>query len=70
MDDTEVLSRRTSPGRGGAGEAFEKAPKGNTSTAEDMGGVIPMATDCEGPDQSGPQSDIIPKTHVAPELGE
>ena len=29
-----------------------------------------MATNGTGPDQSGPQPDIIPKTHVAPESGE
>ena len=29
-----------------------------------------METDDGGPDQSGPQPDIIPKTHVAPESGE
>ena len=69
-DDTEVLSRRTSLGRGGVGEAAETAPEGNTSAAEDMGGTIPMATDGGGPDQSGPRPDIIPETHVAPESSE
>ena len=41
MDDTEVLSQRTSPGRGGAGEAIEKAPEVNTSVAEDIGEATP-----------------------------
>src|SRR3989337_2618083 len=67
VDDTEVLSRRTSPGHGGASEAAEKAPKDNTSAAEDMEGTTPMATDGGGPGQSGPQPDIITETNVASE---
>ena len=70
VDNTEVLSRRTSPGHGGASEAAEKAPEDNTSAAEDMEGATPMATDDGGPEQSGPQPDIIPETNVAPESGE
>ena len=54
MDDTEVLSRRTSPGRGGADEAVEKAPEVNTSVAEDLGEATPMTTDGGDPQQSGP----------------
>ena len=50
--------------------AAEMAPEGNTSAAEDMGGAIPMATNGGGPVQSGPQPDIIPETHAAPESGE
>ena len=47
-DGTKVLSRRTSPGHGGMGEATKMAPEGNTSAAEDMGGAIPIATDMVG----------------------
>ena len=51
-------------------KATETAPEGDTSVAEDMGGAAPMATEGGGPGQSGPQPDIIPETHVAPESGE
>ena len=43
-DDMEVLSRRTSLGRGGVSEAAKTAPGGNTLVVEDMGGAIPMVT--------------------------
>ena len=70
MDDTKVLSRRTSPGHGGAGEVVEKAPEGNTSVAEDIGEATPMATDDGDNQQSGPQPDTLPETYVAPGSGE
>ena len=66
-DDTEVLSQRTSPGHGEVREAAKTAPEGNASAAENMGGTTPMETDDGGPDQSGPQPNTIPETHVAPE---
>ena len=54
MDDTEVLSRRTSPGRGGVGEAVEKAPEVNTSVTEDIGEATPMTTNGGDPNNPGP----------------
>ena len=42
-DDTEVLSRRTTPSRGGAQDAVQEAPQGETSIAGHMGEQIPMA---------------------------
>nr|XP_045087525.1 fibrous sheath CABYR-binding protein-like [Aegilops tauschii subsp. strangulata] len=65
-DDTEVLSQRTSPGRGGAGVAVEKAPEGNTLVAEDMGEVTPMETDGGDRQHSGPQLDTPPETNASP----
>ena len=53
-DDTEVLSRRTSPGHGGVSEAATMAPEGEASAAENTGGATPMEIDDGGPDQSGP----------------
>ena len=54
MDDTEVLSQRTSPGRGGSGEAVEKVPEVNASVTEDIGEATPMTTDGGDPQQFGP----------------
>ena len=69
-DDTEVLSRRTAPNRGGAQDAVREAPQGETSTAGHMGEPIPMETGEEGRIQFGPQPNTIPETHTAPESGE
>ena len=69
-DDTEVLSRRASPGHGEVREAAKTAPEGNASTTEKMGGATPKETNDGGPDQSGPQPNTIPETHVAPESSE
>ena len=41
-DDTEVLSRRASPGHGVVRETTKTAPEGNTSVAENMGGDNPL----------------------------
>ena len=49
-DDTEVLSRRASPGHGEVREAAKTAPEGNASAAENMGGITPMETEDGGPD--------------------
>ena len=51
-------------------EAVKTVPEGNTSAAENLGGTTPMETDDGGPDQSGPQPNTIPETHVAPKLSE
>ena len=67
MDDTEVLSRRASPGSRAVREATKTAPEGNALAAENTGGAIPMETDGGGLDQSGPQANIIPETQVVPE---
>ena len=66
-DDTEVLSRRASPGNGAVREAAKTAPEGNALAAENTGGTIPMETDSRGLDQSSPQPNTIPETQVAPE---
>ena len=68
-DDTEVLSRRADPNRGGAQDAVREAPQGKASTAEHMGEPSPMETGEEGRIQLGPQPDMIPETHMAPESG-
>ena len=70
MDDTEVLSQRTSPSQGEVRKAAEMAPEGNASAAENMGGTTPMGTDDGGLDQSGPQPNTTPETHMAPESSE
>ena len=69
-DDTEVLSRRAAPVRGGAQAAVREALEGETSTAGHMGEQIPMETGEEGRIKLGPQPDTIPEIHVAPESGE
>ena len=69
-DDTEVLSRRAAPNRGGAQDAVWEAPRGEASTARHMGEPIPMETGEEGRIQFGPQPNTIPETHMAPESGE
>ena len=68
-DDTEVLSRRTAPSRGGAQDAVQEAPQGETSAAGHMGEQIPMETGEEGRIQFGPQPNTIPGTDTAPESG-
>ena len=47
-DDAEVLSRRTAPSQGGAQDAVQEAPQGETSAARHMGERIPMETGEEG----------------------
>ena len=68
-DDTEVLSRRTAPSRGGAQDAVQEAPQGETSAAGHMGEQIPMETGEEGRIQFGPQPNTILGTDTAPESG-
>ena len=53
-DDTKVLSRRTAPSRGGAQDAVQEAPQGETSAARHMGEQIPMEDGEEGRIQFGP----------------
>ena len=69
-DDTEVLSRRTAPSQGGAPDAVQEAPQGETSAARRMGEPVPMKTGKEGRIQFVPQPNTIPETHMAPESGE
>ena len=69
-DNTEVLSRRTLPGQGEVREAAKTAPKGDTPAAENMGEPTPMETGDGGHVQFGPQPNVIPETHMAPESGE
>ena len=69
-DDTEVLSWRADPNRGGAQDAVWEAPRGETSTAGHMGEPIPMETGEEGRIQFGPQPNMIPETQMALESGE
>ena len=68
-DDTEVLSRRTAPSQGGAPDAVQEAPQGETSAARRMGEQIPMETGDGGHVQFGPQANTIPETYAAPESG-
>ena len=70
QDDTEVLSWRTAPSRGGARDAVREAPQGETSAAGHMGERIPLETGEEGRIQFGPQPNTILETHMAPESGE
>ena len=49
-DNTEVLSRRASPGHGEVTEAANTAPEGEALAAENMGGATPMETDAGGLD--------------------
>ena len=70
MDDTEVLSRRTAPGRGEAPDAVKRAPEGETSTAGHTGEQIPTETGEGGRIQFGPQPNMVTETHTAPESGE
>ena len=70
MDDTEVLSRRTAPGRGEAPDAVKRAPEGETSTAGHTWEQIPTETCEEGRIQFGPQPNVVTETHTAPESGE
>ena len=69
-DDTEVLSRRADPNRGGAQDAVREAPRGEASTAGHIEETIPMETGEEGRTQFGPQPNTILETHMAPESGE
>ena len=64
-DDTEVLSRRTAPSRGGAQDAVQEAPQGETSAAGHMGEQSPMEDGEEGRIQFGPQPNTIPGTDTA-----
>ena len=68
-DDTEVLSRRAAPNRGGAQDVVREAPQVETSAAGHMGEQIPMETGKEGRIQFDPQPNTIPETHMAPESG-
>ena len=68
-DDTEVLSRRADPSRGGTQDAVREAPLGEPSTAGHMEGTIPMETGEEGRIQLGPRPNTILETHMAPESG-
>ena len=68
-DDTEVLSQRTAPSRGGAQDAVQEAPQGETSAAGHTGEQIPMETGEEGRIQFGPQPNTIPGTSTALESG-
>ena len=68
-DDSEVLSRRTAPSQGGAQDAVQEAPQGETSAAGHMGEHIPMETGEEGRIQFGPQPNVIPGTDTSPESG-
>ena len=61
-----MLSRRTSPGRGGADEAVEKAPEVNTSVAEDLGEATPMTTNSGEPHQSEPPPHTVLEANAAP----
>ena len=67
---SEVLSQRTSPGQGEVRKAAETAPEGNASVAENMGSTTLMETDGGGPDQSVPQPNTTPETHMALESNE
>ena len=67
MEDTEVLSRRTSPGQGETQEAIKVAPKGEPSAAGHMGEQVPLETGDGGHIQFGPRPDTIPETYKAPE---
>ena len=69
-DDTEVLSRRTTPNRGGTQDTVQEAPQGEPSTARHMGESIPMETGKEGRIQFGPQPNMILETHMASEASE
>ena len=69
-DNTEVLSQRASLGHGEVQEAVKVAAEGNTSIAEERGKSTPMETGDGGNAQFGPQPNIIPETHTAPESGE
>ena len=53
-DDTEVLSRRTAPHRGGAQDIVRVAPQGEASTTRHMEEPIPKKTGKEGRIQFGP----------------
>ena len=53
MEDTEVLSQRTSPGREGESGADKRAPEVNTSVAKDQREAIPMTANGGEPKQSG-----------------
>ena len=65
-----MLSRRTLTGQGEVREAAKVAPEGETSAAGNMGEPTPMETGDGGHAQFGPQPNIIPETHTAPESGE
>ena len=51
-------------------KAAQTALEGNASAAENMGDTTPMETKDRGLDQSGPQPNSIPETHVAPKSSE
>ena len=67
-DNAKVLSRRTSPGHGEVREAVKVATEGNTSIAEEREKSTLMEAGDGGKAQLVPQSNIIPETHIAPEL--
>ena len=69
-DNTEVLSRITSPGHWEVREAVKVTTEGNTFVAEERGKSTPMETGNGGRAQFGPQPNIIPEIHTAPESGE
>ena len=69
-DDTEVVSRRASPGHEEVQEAVKTVLEGNTSAAEDMGWPTPMETEDRCRDQFGPQPNTIPETRTIPQSGE
>ena len=66
MDDTEVLSLRTS-GQGETQEAVREAPEGEISAAGHVGERIPMETGDGGHIQFDPQPNIALETYTAPE---
>ena len=68
-DDTEVLSRRADPNRGGAQDAVQEVPQGEAYTAGHMEETIPMETGEEGRIQLVHQPNTIPESHMAPESG-
>ena len=51
-------------------EAAKVTPQGDTIATGNMGESTPMETDDGGHAQFGPQPNIIPETHTAPESGE
>ena len=69
-DNTEVLSRRASPGHGEVREAVKTAPEVNTSAAENMGEPTPMETCGGGHAQFGLQPNIILEIRTSPESSE
>lgn len=68
--NAEVLSRKTLPSQGEVRGAAKVAPEGDIPATGNMGESTPMETDDGGHAQFGPQPNIIPETHTAPESGE